>query len=157
MLCHPVHKRLIGTAARLASIDDEIDVTVLAGVDSAHSSARHAAAGDAASASGRRSTIGRPKRRRIRERPQQRGLHGNIDVLPGVCEFAMIVSEQRTGGCIHSGPHWGLGERNAKRHLTSLANQRYKTTHRHEYHVASIVITIRSCLAKRSYGNNHEP
>src|SRR2546422_9811329 len=121
MLCHPVHKRLIGTAARLASIDDEIDVTVLAGVDGAHSSARHAAAGDAASASGRRSTIGRPKRRRIPERPYQRGLHGNIDVLPGVREFAMIASDQRTGAGMTSPPHWGLGGRKGKRDAASLA------------------------------------
>src|SRR5439155_26763464 len=153
---HPLHKHPIRSASRLTYIEDEKDVTVLACVDSAHSSARHAAAGDAASASGRRSTTGRPKRRRIRERPQQSGLHGNIDVLPGVCEFAMIVSDQRTGSCIHSGPHWGLGERNAKRHLAGFANKRYQTAHRHEYDVAGFVIAVRSCLAKRSYGNNHE-
>src|SRR6266571_4871460 len=69
----------------------------------------------------------------------------------------MIVSDQRTGSCIHSGPHWGLGQRNAKRHLAGLANKRYQTAHRHEYDVAGFVIAIRSCLAKRSYGNNHEP
>ena len=75
VLCHPFHERLIGAAACLASIDDEIEVTILACIDSAHLSPRHAAAGDAAATSHRWHTVGCPERRRIGESPEEGGLH----------------------------------------------------------------------------------
>src|SRR5262249_19123392 len=61
MLCQPPDESLIRTAPSISAVDDEVEISVLAFVDGAHSRPRHAAAGEMTAASFQVRPVCRPE------------------------------------------------------------------------------------------------